>query len=698
MKSVGSLSMMVVLAFRNLFSHVIKNVIVGLILIFGAFLIVVGTSILDSVESAMSNSIISSLAGHVQVYSKDARDDLALFGGNFMGSEDIGIMPNFGKVKSVVGAVPNVKAVVPMGIGMAATNSGNEMDRILTSLRVAVEAGNTERIPIIVAQVRANATSLREEAERRLPLSADVEKVKTQMADLARAASDEFWVGFDEDTEAAITFLESRIAPVAPDDPLVYIRYVGTDLHQFKDNFDRFAIVRGEMVPQGKRGFLLNHKFYEDWVKNKAARELDQLKEEIEINHKTIADDPKLAAKARRVRRVYKQITFQLEPKVATEVVAALKPLFPDEEAALEPLVQALLTVDDANFAERYKVFYEVIAPRIELYKIPIGGTLTARTYTKSGYVKSVNVRVYGTFQFNGLESSDLAGSASLVDMVTFRELYGQVTPEMVKETKAIREEVGIKDVAAASAEDDLFGGSGELVADAKDETTFDEFEGVDIRNRTERRQLLEDLTFDTKVIEEGLALNAAVILHDATKLAETQAAIVKATDAAGLDLKAVDWQTASGMVGQFIVLIKLVLYLIIGVTFIIALVIINNSMVMATMERVTEIGTMRAIGARRGFVMVMFVLEMLVLGVIAGALGSGLGGGIVGWLGQVGIPATDDVTRFLFSGPRLFPTVSAAHLLGGLVTILIVAIISTLYPALIATRIAPVVAMQARE
>ena len=118
----------------------------------------------------------------------------------------------------------------------------------------------------------------------------------------------------------------------------------------------------------------------------------------------------------------------------------------------------------------------------------------------------------------------------------------------------------------------------------------------------------------------------------------------------------------------------------------------------MATMERVTEIGTMRAIGARRGFVMVMFVLEMLVLGVIAGALGSGLGGGIVGWLGQVGIPATDDVTRFLFSGPRLFPTVSAAHLLGGLVTILIVAIISTLYPALIATRIAPVVAMQARE
>jgi ABC-type lipoprotein release transport system permease subunit len=52
----------------------------------------------------------------------------------------------------------------------------------------------------------------------------------------------------------------------------------------------------------------------------------------------------------------------------------------------------------------------------------------------------------------------------------------------------------------------------------------------------------------------------------------------------------------------------------------------------------------------------------------------------------------------FLFAGPRLYPTFGAGNLLIGFIAIFFVSIASTLYPARIATRIQPVVAMQRKE
>jgi len=693
----SALWMLVVLSMRNLFSHKVKNLIVGSIMFFGTLLVVVGTAVLDSVEAAMSRSIVSSLSGHVQLYSADARDSLALFGGEFMGAEDIGEIDDFGKVKTAVEAVPNVEAIVPMGISMASMSSGNELDRILTSLRDAVKASDRESIDALIGQVRQVVTLLIDESDRKLVLTGDPEKVKQQIVDLKRAASDEFWTWFAEDTELALTFLDSRIAPIAPDDPMIYLRYLGTDLHEFAKRFDRFEIAQGEMVPQGKRGFLINQKFFDDWVKHKIARELDQVKREVDDKGKTIAEDPKLAAKVRRMVAQYREITFQLDPQETAVFLPKLREKMGQADGELNELVKAFLTVDDENLQDRFDWFYAHVAPLLELYRVPVGGTLTVRSYTKSGFVKSMNVKVWGTFTFKGLEASDLAGSTSLVDIVTFRELYGQPTAAMAEEAAAIKAEVGLDELSRDDAEAALFGGGDDIVVEAGD-SGFDEFEDVEFTDYASRRDNLVSASFDLAELTRGLALNAAVLLKDDTKIEESTAALQAAIDEHELGLQVVDWQTASGMVGQFIVLVRLILYVVIAITFAVALVIINNSMIMATMERVTEIGTMRAIGAQRNYVMVMFLLETIVLGVLAGGLGAFAGGALVTILGTTGIPAPNDILVFLFSGPRLFPTVAAGHLIAGVVTILVVSLISTFYPARIATRIEPVVAMQARE
>jgi ABC-type antimicrobial peptide transport system permease subunit len=142
----------------------------------------------------------------------------------------------------------------------------------------------------------------------------------------------------------------------------------------------------------------------------------------------------------------------------------------------------------------------------------------------------------------------------------------------------------------------------------------------------------------------------------------------------------------------------RVVLYVAVLIIFVVALVIINNALVMATLERVRELGTLRAIGAQRRFILSMLVLESIVVGLVFGALGTALGSLLVLFLGQRGIPAANDIFMFFFSGPRLYPTLSSHNLGIALAIVLVVSMISSFYPAWIAMRVSPREAMQSEE
>ncbi len=686
-----------ILAFRNLFSHKVKSLIVGSIMIFGTALVVFGTSLLDSVERSMSESITASVAGHLQVYSGEAKDELSLFGGGYMAADDVGRIDRFADVKTALEGVENVKAVVPMGIDLASATSPGELERALGELRRAVREKNDQPIPALQTQITEIVSLMKQEMTASKSIAEDKSRYVTSLELVDQVLAPGFWDDFAQDPYGKLEFLDTKIATLTEDGRLLYFRYIGTDLTQFAENFSRFEIVKGETVPPNKRGFLFNDKFYEELVKNYTARGLDKIHVEVAEKGKKIADDPTLQAMVRQTARQYKRITYQLDPSEAKELEGKLHTLLPEVQGGLTELVKAFLTVDDANLEERYAFFYQEIAPKIQLYDIDVGDTITLNAFTRSGFLKSINLKFYGTFRFRGLEKSALAGGHSLMDILSFRELYGLMTEAKKKELSAIKEEVGLEDVDRANAEDALFGDSTEVVGKTED-VGFNEFDGVTMTGERDRLKALVESSYTKEDVEGGLALNAAVILDDPVRLQESIVKVKAALDEAGLNMKVVDWQAASGIVGQFIIVIKLVLYIAIFIIFTVALVIINNSMVMATMERVTEIGTMRAIGARKNLVLSMFLLETITLGLIAGAIGSGLSASFVIWLAHAGIPAPSDVTVFMFGGPRLYPAIHFSNVVVGLITILLVSIVSTMYPAYLAAKIQPVMAMRAKE
>jgi hypothetical protein len=54
-----------------------------------------------------------------------------------------------------------------------------------------------------------------------------------ELAAIRRASAPGFWNEFDKDPLGTLEFLENRIAPLASDAEILFLRYVGTDLAAF---------------------------------------------------------------------------------------------------------------------------------------------------------------------------------------------------------------------------------------------------------------------------------------------------------------------------------------------------------------------------------------------------------------------------------------------------------------------------------
>ena len=695
------------IAFRNLFASKWKTLIVGGIIGFGAFLVVVGSSLVDGVDRSMRRSITGSIAGHIQVYSSASKEDLEIMGSMGGGTPDIEPLHEFEKVKKTLLSVPNVADVVPMGVNAALVSSGNTVDQTLSNLRSTVNALNEgDKSPELQkkyeaqkAHVQQMVKLLRREMDNAKQVSSKNDP--EELAAVDRAASDTFWASFDSDRFEHLELLENHIAPMASDADLLQLRYVGTDPKAFAHAFDRLQIEDGEMIPQGKRGFLFSKYVYEEQVKLKTARGLDKLKTAIDDRHVKIAQDLDLQRIVRENTTGVRELLLQLDAIKSERFRQKLQGFLRSTESDVGKLLSSFLATTDENFHARYDFFYKELVPDLELYRVRIGDNLMVKAFTRSGYVQSANLKVYGTYSFKGLERSPQAGLVNMMDLVSFRELYGFMTNERAQEIAAIRASSGAKEVKREDAEAELFGARPDeepSAAPAPDSGAQAADPLAGLRGKRARLEQLGAANFDPRELEQGVALSAAVLVKDERKLNETIRAIEDAAKRDGLQVKAITWQKAAGLIGQFATLMRAVLLSTVLIIFVVALVVINNALVMATLERVREIGTLRAVGAQRRFILAMLVLESVVIGLASGAVGAFIGTLLLLFLGKVGIPAASEQMRFFFSGPRLFPSVTPAEIAFSLATVLIVSMISSIYPAWLAMRVSPREAMQSED
>ncbi len=708
---IARIVLLVRMAYRNLLASPI-NLLIGGLILFGTMVFVLLGGILDSLNQSMQRSVVGSLAGHVQIYSGASKDELTLYGQ--MGNDpDLKAITDFPRIQDALSKLENVKMVVPMGVSGALITSGNIVDRTLEQLRELYKARDghsTEpklkdvprdelerRIVSETAHMRQIIRVLRGDAEKAM---ADMLSAKAvdpyNLEALQRVEQDEFWAKFEADPYGNLEFLENRIAPIVTDTSMVFLRYVGTDLDKFQQSFDRMHVIKGEPVPQGHRGFLIADLIHEEQMKLKTARRLDKLRD-ARANGRLIATDDELKRFVKENRTQTREIVLQLDGLETEALTKSLQAALPSQETSIDALLAELLSTTDENFDARYQQFYGLVVPRVQLYRVNVGDMLTIKAFTRSGYIQNVNVKVYGTFAFSGLEKSPLAGSTSLMDLMSFRDLYGYLTADKAEELKEIQKQTGAKTVSRENAEDELFGEGNEVVAEAT-AGIIDPDAAITGAGRKLREEDLVRRVYTQQELNDGVVLNAAVMLKDPARLDETMGQIQQLAKDENLNLNVVSWQKASGILGQMINVFRVLLFFAVAAIFFAAMVIMYLSVLMATLQRTQMFGTMRAIGAQRGLVLSMVLLESVVLGLLFGGLGMILGSGALALIAAKGIAAPNDVMYFFFSGPRLVPQISTWPLVVALVIVLVVTIGSTLVPALMATRVSPLRAMQADE
>jgi ABC-type lipoprotein release transport system permease subunit len=688
------------LALRNLKAHKVQTFVVGSIVFFGTVISILGGSFLDSVSNGIRQSITQSIAGDIQIYSSEKDLQFSVFGDSQSGDfPDIGQIQNFPEVKkAILEHIPNVKEVVPQGINLALLAPSTVLDRLLTDLREHPHEDPTVEADRI-AHIRSIASDLGSTYEKNASglLRATPEEIAATREAVEKGTSDSFWQGFPENRENSLEFLENKIAPLESNDALSYFFYVGTTPDTMMRAFPLIEIVSGEPIPPGQRGFLFNEFVYEQQIKNKVAVRLDSIEKKLKSDSITIAKSKELQQKVQENVIQSGELAKQISPRSAEELVPEFQKMLASDSNHLPTLLRDFLKMDDSNFTLRKQFFYSTVAKHIVLYRMKVGDVFPLTAVSRSGSPNSVNVKIFGIFRFKGIENSPVSGYFSMLDILTFRQLYGFATPASKAETALLEQEFS-SELSSSESEniEDLFNTD---VSSASIKTAETKLETPPSNSETQRPfngKKVDTQIYTQEEMENGVTPNAAIVLNDPQKANQTLADLKNLFEAKGWKLKAEPWIEVAGTLGQVAFVIKAILFGFMGIVYFIGIFIVANAVLMSTLQRTKEIGVMRAIGGQKSFVRKLLLGEVFAMSAAFGALGVVVALLLVLWAGKAGIPAPNEQLEFVFSGPRLFLTVSPATVMVSYATAILVSLAATLYPIRKAMKIQPVTAMRA--
>ncbi len=178
--------------------------------------------------------------------------------------------------------------------------------------------------------------------------------------------------------------------------------------------------------------------------------------------------------------------------------------------------------------------------------------------------------------------------------------------------------------------------------------------------------------------------------LRDPRRLDREVASLNKQLAAQRLGVRAITWKKATGMIGSMAVLIKGALFVFVAFLFLIAIIIIVNTLSMAAIERTSEIGMMRAVGAPKGFIRLMFLGETGMLAAVFGGAGILAGITVVKIVAALGITSNNDMVQLLFGGDTFRPLLSALDIALAVVQLALVTTLAVIYPIRVASSITP--------
>ncbi len=302
----------------------------------------------------------------------------------------------------------------------------------------------------------------------------------------------------------------------------------------------------------------------------------------------------------------------------------------------------------NSQYQEKYGVTLEV------------GQPLTLLGLTEGGSVNAVSSRLLGIFEPRYYKN--VFNYINFMDVGSYSDLYNftGVSPDSLP--KSFNEGLD----AALENEDSLF-----ALADNAD------FGKIDLS--TLKSEALSGYTM------------IAVKLKDHRQLDRVMGEVTARED---LGIKVSRWDEASGFFARIASALQAFIYLATALIFLVVIFIFMNTLIISIIERTSEIGTMRAVGAERRFVRRLFLTETLILNTFFSLAAMAFALLLLLLLKAGGIPLPDTISQFLIGGGNLPLHLSALPFAQALVIVIAASVVATLYPIRVATSITPLRAM----
>ena len=238
-----------------------------------------------------------------------------------------------------------------------------------------------------------------------------------------------------------------------------------------------------------------------------------------------------------------------------------------------------------------------------------------------------------------------------------------------------------VEDILSESDLDDLFSSAGDF-----DDVVHTEESGLS------QEEALETQTSYTDSSSWNYIICRA---EDPKKVARTIRSLNRFFKNNDWPVEAVNWRSSAGSTAFYLYILRLILnigiIIILGAGFIV----VNNTLVINVLDRIREIGTMRAIGANKRYITKECACETLIMAFIAGILGCLFGAIASHFVSSAHITFSNDFLIQLFGGKVLSTAVTFSNLLGAFSLSIFIGLIAWIYPLINALRVNPVEAMQ---
>jgi putative ABC transport system permease protein len=316
---------------------------------------------------------------------------------------------------------------------------------------------------------------------------------------------------------------------------------------------------------------------------------------------------------------------------------------------------------------------------------VKLGTRLLLTSFGNRG-IRIREVPIVGIFNLD--QFSDGMEYLSYVDAQTLRALKG-MTVGNLREVDLRAEDTAL--LTDMPDFDLLFAGQADLSLEA-DPIEMDLFDPLLVLQTSEEEQarLAEARTLDTGAWEYII-----VKMEHPRQVNGFITHMNRWFDDQQIQAQAGDWKQAAGPFATSADVVRNVFNIAVILVAIVAVIIVMNTLVISVVERTAEIGTMRALGAGKGFVSMLFNLEIIAITVVFGIAGVLLGLAILGIIALIQIPATNTLLEVLFAGPVLVPVIKVPSLFITVGIVILVGLLANLYPLRLAMAVPPVRAMQ---